>query len=104
MIVRHLNRNRIAYLGSGPSSRRFQETGFSLVELMVAIAIGSFIALVMSSLFSNISLGYRTMDDSGRASENGAFALRMLADDLRMAGFIGYAHDTGRTPNCRVRI
>lgn len=72
--------------------------GFSLVELMVAIAIGSFIALVVSSLFSNISQGYRTMDDSGRASENGAFALRMLADDLRMAGFIGYAHDTGRTP------
>lgn len=82
------------------TSRTFQhaprQRGLSLVELMVAVAIGSFIIMVVAALFSNISRSYRSADETGRASENGAFALKAMADDLRMAGFVGFFNDAAR--------
>lgn len=70
-----------------------RQRGFSLVELMVAITIGSIIILAISVLFSQITKGYRTTDNSSRAMENGNFALRALGEDLRMVGFIGMSSD-----------
>lgn len=84
--------------GIGSVTTCVRQRGLSLIELMVAIAIGSFVVLVVSSLFANISKGFRTLDDSGRAGENGNFALKTLTEDIRMAGFIGYAADTARVP------
>ena len=87
--------------------------GFSLVELMVAIAIGSIILLAVSIVFTQISKGAKSADDSSRAIENGNFALRVLKEDLRMVGFVGLSNDpvsveaatngyiaSGNTNNC----
>lgn len=72
------------------------QPGFSLVELMIAITIGLIILLAITVMFSRITQGFRTTDDSSRAMENGNFALRVLGDDLRMVGFVGLSNDAGR--------
>ncbi|MER2513236.1 MAG: PilW family protein [Nitrosomonas ureae] len=70
--------------------------GFSLIELMVALAIGTLIALAISTLFFQVFSGYRTTDDAARATEGGKFGLRVLGEDLRMAGFVGLSGDPAR--------
>lgn len=63
--------------------------GFSLIELMIALLIGS---LLMSGVF-NILVGakqaYRVQDELSRTQENARFAADFIARDLRMAGFRG---------------
>ena len=64
-------------------------SGFSLIELMIALLIGS---LLMSGVF-NILVGakqaYRVQDELSRTQENARFAADFIARDLRMAGFRG---------------
>lgn len=72
------------------------ECGLSLIELMIAMAIGMVILLVISVLFMRVSSGFRTSDDTARAVESGNFGLRTLGEDLRMAGFVGLFNDPPR--------
>ena len=51
--------------------RYFANRGFSLIELMIALAIGSLIALAISILFFQVFSGFRTTDDAARAVEGG---------------------------------
>ncbi|MBK7413825.1 MAG: prepilin-type N-terminal cleavage/methylation domain-containing protein [Dechloromonas sp.] len=57
-------------------SSGLRQHGLSLVELMVALAIGTLIALAISTLFFQVFSGSRTADDTARASEAGSFGLR----------------------------
>jgi len=60
--------------------------GFSLVELMVGLAIGMLAVVIMMQVFS-VSEGYkRTTTGGDDAQNNGAIALYGLQRDLRMAG------------------
>lgn len=68
--------------------------GFSLVELMVALTIGLIIMLVVTVLFTQLSRGFQSTDDASRSMENGNFAMRILGDDLRLAGFVGLGNST----------
>jgi len=72
------------------------QTGFSLIELMIALTIGLIVLLAVSVIFSQVSSGFRSNDDSSRASENGNFALRVIGEDLRMVGFTGLSNDPAR--------
>ena len=74
-------------------SSGLRQHGLSLVELMVALAIGTLIALAISTLFFQVFSGSRTADDTARASEAGSFGLRILSEDFRMAGFVGLIDD-----------
>ena len=72
------------------------QTGFSLIELMIAITIGMIILLAISVLFSQVSIGFRSTDDGARAMENGSFGLRVIGEDMRMAGFVGMTSDISK--------
>jgi type IV pilus assembly protein PilW len=63
--------------------------GFTLVELMVGIAIGVFLLLGLAILFANISAGRNEVDKASRQIESGRYALSILADDIRHAGYYG---------------
>jgi hypothetical protein len=65
--------------------------GLTLVEFMVAITIGIFIALGMLLLMSRTSRSYKINDEFARIQESGAEGIRYLGDDLHMAGFFGLA-------------
>lgn len=66
-----------------------REHGFSLIELMVALAIGLLIVLALSVIIVRASGTQRELALANRQVESGRFALQALSDDLHNAGYIG---------------
>lgn len=66
---------------------RPRTSGITLVELMIAMVVGMFIVLAMSTLFVGSSTSRREMQASAEAAENGRYALDLLTKELSMAGF-----------------
>lgn len=64
-----------------------QQTGFSLIELMVAMMLGVILIMGVFSVVLGSSQTYRLQDAMFRAQESGRFALTMMVSDLRQAGF-----------------
>ena len=67
--------------------------GYSLVELMVALTIGLIILVAVTSLFATSKASYSTQVGQDALQENGRYAIRALADDVRLAGFVGVTYD-----------
>lgn len=63
--------------------------GFSLIELMTALTIGLLILLGLSSVFVNSSTASRELKNTAEQIENGRYAIELLAQDIRHAGFYG---------------
>jgi type IV pilus assembly protein PilW len=63
--------------------------GFSLVELMVGLAIGLFLLAGTIMVFSETRKQYRAIDEIARLQENARYALSTLEVDARMANFWG---------------
>lgn len=75
-------------------SKRYQysgrnERGLTLVELMVALAIGLFLVGAVSALYVNTKNGFDYSNEIARMQETGRFALEAIARDVRMAGYNG---------------
>ncbi|WP_324731791.1 PilW family protein [Pseudomonas paeninsulae] len=68
-----------------------RQRGFSLIEIMVAMVLGIVILLAVSEVFINNSRTRGEIEKTGRQIENGAYALSLLADELRNAGYLGEA-------------
>jgi type IV pilus assembly protein PilW len=73
------------------------QSGFSIVELMVAITIGLFLLAGAVTIFSNSKRTYTETDDSSRMQESLRFAMDMIAQDIRMAGYFGCAYAVNPT-------
>lgn len=67
--------------------RRDSEAGFSLVEIMVGIAIGMFAIIVMLQTFSLFEERKRTTTSGSDAMSEGVMALYALQRDIRQAGY-----------------
>jgi len=65
------------------------QTGMTLIEIMIALLIGAFLLGGVMQIFINSKQTYRMQEGLSRLQENGRFALDFLANDIRMAGFIG---------------
>jgi len=63
--------------------------GFSLIELMIAMAIGLFLMLGLTTLLVNTSASHTEMQKSSAQIENGRYATQILSEDLRLAGYFG---------------
>ena len=61
--------------------------GFTLVEVMVAIAIGLFLTAVIANLFVNSRSAYNTTDEISRMQENMRFAYQLLARTVHLTGY-----------------
>lgn len=72
-----------------PSLHRRPPRGLSLVELMVAIALGLALLTALTALFVNTSGARRELDRSAELHEAGRYALGFLRDELAHAGFYG---------------
>ncbi len=64
------------------------QRGFTLIELMVAITIGSVIMLLLSAVFLSSSVARKESERSARQIENGRYAMQILGDDLKLAGYL----------------
>jgi type IV pilus assembly protein PilW len=61
--------------------------GFSLIELLIAMAISTIIAAAIAAVFVTNTKVKAENDRLGQQVENGRFAMDMLTQDLRLAGF-----------------
>lgn len=65
------------------------QSGFSLVELMVAITIGLIITATLGALFLGINRTNQELEKADSQIENGRFAMQLLQADIVHAGFWG---------------
>lgn len=71
--------------------------GFSLVELMVALAIGLILVAGLAALFANSSQTGNEIDKSIRQIENGRYAAELLTENVSIAGYYGELARDGMT-------
>lgn len=76
------------------ANRRFQQQGMSLVEALVALAIGLLLTTGVVQVFSGTKQAYRTQDALARLQENGRFAMQFITYDTRMATYLGCIKNT----------
>jgi len=66
-----------------------RQSGFSLIELMVAITIGLIVSGAVASIFVQSRESYSQNDEINYIQDNGRYALNLLANDLEVAGLFG---------------
>jgi len=69
--------------------------GFSLIELMVGIALGLLLLIGLTAMFVASSRSFSETERASRQIENGRYALDLLSEDIRHAGFYGEASTFG---------
>jgi type IV pilus assembly protein PilW len=67
-----------------------KESGVSLVELMVSIAISMIIMLAVVTMLSDASRSHMELNKSSQLIENGRFSVYQLQEDIHHSGFYGY--------------
>lgn len=86
-LLRRFAERRLAACSLSPSS--INQRGFTLVELMVAIALGLLVLAALSALFVSTSANRREIDRAAGVLENGRYALSVLRSDFALAGYYG---------------
>lgn len=77
-------------LANNPSDSR--QRGVTLIELMVALVIGSILLIGAISVFSDSRRMFRTSETIARLQENARFALDTIEPDIRAAAYWGLAN------------
>ena len=77
--------------------RASAQHGFSMVELMIAMAIGLLLMAGLTATFVNSNKARGEIEKTNRQLENGRYAMDLLSEDLRLAGYFG-EFDTSRVP------
>lgn len=73
--------------------------GMTLIELMVAMALGSFLLLGAMTVFTQGQAAFRVNESTARLQEHARLAMAFLEDDLRMAGHFGLTTRPGDIAN-----
>lgn len=67
----------------------YRNSGFTLVEVMVAITLSIVLLAGVGQIYSSSKQIYRLQEAQSRVQENGRFAIEFLNRDIRQAGFAG---------------
>ena len=76
-------------------SVRITQRGLTLVELMVSLVLASLVTLAAVGLYSVGVSSFRTVDAGQEIQDNGRFALEVIGQAARQAGFENYAEGYG---------
>lgn len=68
---------------------RTNSRGYTLIELMVAVTISLIILAGLVTLFARNSAERAEIERANQQSDNGRYAIEILAGDLRSAGYLG---------------
>lgn len=74
------------------------QAGLSLLELMISITIGAVLMTGLVATFNQSGESRRELEKTGTLIENGRYAINLIYEDLRHAGFFGYYYDLGAAP------
>src|SRR5690606_40813368 len=70
-----------------------RSAGVTLIELLVALAIGAVLMLGLVQVFAASRSAYQMSEGMARVQENSRFAMDFIQRDLRMAGHFGCSTD-----------
>jgi type IV pilus assembly protein PilW len=74
-------------LGRGLPQRGRSERGFTLIELLVSMVIGMVMVGALIAVYSNSSGASNAAQAQVQMAEDGQFALRTIAQQIRLAGY-----------------
>ena len=74
---------------------RKNEPGFTLIEIMIALAIAGILLVSIYNLYISQSRTYTVQEQVSEMQQNARIAMNMISTDIRMAGF----NPTGATFN-----
>jgi type IV pilus assembly protein PilW len=77
----------MAHVARNCSHRSDHAYGFSLVELLVALAIGIFLLAGALTIFQQTRTQYRSIEAVSRLQESARYAMSVIENDLRLAGY-----------------
>ncbi len=78
------------------SPRKLQrQAGFTLIEAMIAMAIGLFLTLGAVTVYTQGRASFQTTEGASRVQENMRFAFATIEPDVRLAGFWGMHNGSG---------
>ncbi|UUZ56557.1 type IV pilus modification protein PilV [Massilia sp. H-1] len=66
-----------------------KQTGFSLMEMLVAMALGLLVVGGVAAVLASSSTIYKSSESRARIQEGSRFSLGMLQEDVRMSGHMG---------------
>lgn len=66
-----------------------QQQGISLIELLIAMALGSILLIGLISLYASNKNTYQMTQAAARLQEDGRIAIQIMSRDIRMAGYVG---------------
>ncbi len=69
----------------------YKQKGLSLIELMISLTLGIVLMTGVMQMFLTSRITYNTQQAISRIQESGRMAVDMLAEDIRMAGYMGCA-------------
>ncbi|WP_425605395.1 PilW family protein [Pseudoxanthomonas putridarboris] len=78
--------------------------GLSLIELMIALLIGTILVLGLVQVFGASRTAYQLSQGVARAQENARFAMDYLQRDIRMVGHYGCVNDQARKQNADMLV
>ena len=73
-----------------------RQRGVSMVELMVAMALGLFLLFALIEILINGKQSFGSANSLSRLQENGRIATNLLVSDLKRAGYMGGNSDVPR--------
>jgi len=68
--------------------RPSRPNGYTIIELMVAITISLIVLVALVTLFARNSGERRAIERTNEQTEDGRYALQLMSDDLRNAGYL----------------
>ena len=71
-----------------PNTKSRRQTGFTLVEMMIAMVLGLIVIAGVVTLFSQSQKSFKVDKNIANMQDEARFALKEIARDLRMAGFL----------------
>lgn len=73
------------------------QRGFSLIEMMIAITISLIILVAIGYLYIGSRQAFRGTEAMSRIQENARYALQSMAQNVRMAGYVGCVNLASQT-------
>ena len=92
------------YILASPQPFQQKQSGLTLIELLIAMFLGTLLILGATSMFIANKRVYKEVDFQGRLAENARFGMEMMIRDLRMAGFRGCAVNQDVENNLNIKI
>ncbi len=80
---------RVNNLGKFKTEILHRQRGFSMVELIIAMALGLFLMAALVQILLSGKEAFSSVNHLSRIQENGRIATSMLAGDLKRAGYMG---------------